>query len=108
VKFSSIYHSQSNGATKRANGLFFLGIKKCLYDQKKGKWIDELPKVIWSHNTTVLRAIGFTPFLLLLALKQLKDRYGEPEGGSEWEPIKILLEGDGGSNKMNTASNTRL
>jgi hypothetical protein len=29
-------------------------------------------------------------------------------GGSEWEPIKILLEGDGGSNKMNTASNTRL
>jgi hypothetical protein len=22
----------------------------------------------------------------------LKDRYGEPERGSEWEPIKILLE----------------
>jgi hypothetical protein len=30
------------------------------------------------------------------------------EGGSEWEPIKILLEGDEDSNKMNTASNTRL
>jgi hypothetical protein len=30
------------------------------------------------------------------------------ERGSEWEPIKILLEGDGNSNKMNTASNTRL
>jgi hypothetical protein len=30
------------------------------------------------------------------------------EGGSEWEPIKILLEGDGDSNKTNTASNTRL
>jgi hypothetical protein len=30
------------------------------------------------------------------------------EGGSEWEPIKILLEGDRNSNKMNTASNTRL
>jgi hypothetical protein len=29
------------------------------------------------------------------------------EGGSEWEPIKILLEGDGNSNKMNTASNMR-
>jgi hypothetical protein len=28
--------------------------------------------------------------------------------GSEWEPIKILLEGDGYSNKMNMASNTRL
>jgi hypothetical protein len=29
-------------------------------------------------------------------------------GGSEWEPIKILLEGDETSNKMNAASNTRL
>jgi hypothetical protein len=29
-------------------------------------------------------------------------------GGSEWEPIKILLEGDGDSNKTNSASNTRL
>jgi hypothetical protein len=29
-------------------------------------------------------------------------------GGSEWEPIKILLEGDRGSNKMITTSNTRV
>jgi hypothetical protein len=29
------------------------------------------------------------------------------EGGSEWELIKTLLEGDGNSNKTNTASNTR-
>jgi hypothetical protein len=27
-------------------------------------------------------------------LKGLKDRLGEQRGGSEWEPIKILLEGD--------------
>jgi hypothetical protein len=39
---------------------------------------------------------------------KLKDRYGKPERGSEWEPIKILFEGDENSNKMNTASNTRL
>jgi hypothetical protein len=38
----------------------------------------------------------------------VKDRYGKPERGSEWEPIKILLEGEGGTNKTNTASNTRL
>jgi hypothetical protein len=30
------------------------------------------------------------------------------EGGSEWEPIKILLDGDRNSNKMNAATNTRL
>jgi transposase InsO family protein len=46
AKFSSVYHSQSNGAVERANELIFSGIKKCLFDQKKGKWTDELPKVI--------------------------------------------------------------
>jgi hypothetical protein len=65
AKFSSVYHPQSNGAVERENGLIFSGIKKCLFDQKKGKWVDELSKVIWSHNTTVSRATGFTPFRLL-------------------------------------------
>jgi hypothetical protein len=32
---------------------------------------------------------------------KVKDRTGDQRGGSEWEPIKILLEGDGNSNKMN-------
>jgi transposase InsO family protein len=71
VKYSSVYHPQSNGAVERANRLIFSGIKKCLYDQKKGKWIDELSKVIWSHNTTVSRAIGFTPFLLLFGTEPM-------------------------------------
>jgi hypothetical protein len=71
VKFFSIYHPQSNGAVERANRPIFLGIKKCLYDQKKGKWIDELPKVIWSHNTTVSRATGVTPFRLLFGTEAM-------------------------------------
>jgi hypothetical protein len=71
VKFSSVYHLQSNGAVERANGLIFLGIKKCLFDQKKGKWVDELPRVIWSHNTTVSRATGFTPFRLLFGTEAM-------------------------------------
>jgi hypothetical protein len=70
-KFSSVYHLQSNGAVERANGLIFSGIKKCLFDQKKGKWVDELPKVIWSHNTTVSRATGFTPFHLLFGTEAM-------------------------------------
>jgi hypothetical protein len=65
AKFSSMYHPQSHGAVERANGLIFLGIKKCLFDQKKGKWVDELLRVIWSHNTTVSRATSFTPSLTL-------------------------------------------
>ena len=31
----------------------------------KGKWVDEFPKVIWAHNTTVSRSTNFTPFKLL-------------------------------------------
>jgi hypothetical protein len=46
AKFSSVYHPQPNGAVERANGLIFSGINKFLFDQKKGKWVDELPKVI--------------------------------------------------------------
>jgi hypothetical protein len=63
--FASIYHPQSNGVVERANTLIFSTIKKILEDQPKGKWAKELPRAIWSHNTSVSRAINFTPFKLL-------------------------------------------
>jgi hypothetical protein len=66
-----VYHPQSKGAVEMANGLIFSEIKKCLFDQKKGKWVDELPKVIWSHNTTVSRVTGFTPFRLLFSTEAM-------------------------------------
>ena len=65
VIFASVYHPQSNGAIERANGIIFGSIKKCLFDQKKGKWADELPKVIWSHYTSESRTTKFTRFRLL-------------------------------------------
>jgi hypothetical protein len=46
------------------------------------------------------------PYPAFIQLEGPKQR--TREGGSDWELIKILLEGDRGSNKMNTASNTRL
>jgi hypothetical protein len=71
AKFSSVYHPQSNRAVERENGLIFSGIKKCLFDQKKGKWVDELPRVVCSHNTTVSRAIGFMPVRLLFGTEAM-------------------------------------
>jgi ribonuclease HI/transposase InsO family protein len=63
--FASVYHPQSNGAVERANGQIFSAIKKCLFEQKKGKWVDELLRAIWSHNTTESRTTKFTLFRLL-------------------------------------------
>jgi hypothetical protein len=33
--------------------------------EAEGKWVDELPKVIWSHNTVASRTTKFSPFKLL-------------------------------------------
>jgi hypothetical protein len=60
-----MYHPQSNGGVERANGKIFSAIKKRLLDDKKGKWSDQLPEVVWALNTTECRAIGFTPFRLM-------------------------------------------
>jgi transposase InsO family protein len=99
AKFSSVYHPQSNGAVERANGLIFSGIKKCLFDQKKGKWVDELLKVIWSHNTTISRATGFTPFRLLFSTEamtpeEIKNESMRVLKGKELEEIDKKVEKD--------------
>jgi hypothetical protein len=63
--FASVYHPQSNGALEKVNALIFTAIKKILENQPKGKWVEELPRAAWSHNTSVCRAMKFTPFKLL-------------------------------------------
>jgi transposase InsO family protein len=65
IAFASVYHPESNRAIERANRIVFLAISKTLFSLRKGKWVEELPKVIWSHNTTTSRATGLTPFKLL-------------------------------------------
>jgi hypothetical protein len=38
---------------------------KSIFNLPKGKWLDELVKVVWNHNTIVSRSTGFTMFKLL-------------------------------------------
>jgi hypothetical protein len=38
---------------------------KLIFNQPRGKWPDELIKVVWSHNTTISRSTSFTLFKLL-------------------------------------------
>jgi hypothetical protein len=60
-----VRHPESNGLVEMVNGIIIIGIMKSIFNQPKGKWQDELIKVVWSHNTTVSRSTGFTPFKLL-------------------------------------------
>jgi transposase InsO family protein len=65
IHFASVRHPESNGLVERANGIIITGIMKSIFNQPKGKWPDELIKVVWNHNTVVSRSTGFTPFKLL-------------------------------------------
>jgi transposase InsO family protein len=65
IHFASVRHPELNGLVERANGIIMTGIMKLIFNQPRGKWPDELIKVAWSHNTTISRSTGFTPFKLL-------------------------------------------
>jgi hypothetical protein len=65
IHFASVRHPESNGLVERANGIIMTGIMKLIFNQPRGKWPDELIKVVWSYNTTVSRSTSFTPFKLL-------------------------------------------
>jgi hypothetical protein len=65
IHFASIRHPESNGLVERANGIIMTGIMKLIFNQPRGKWPDELIKLVWSHNTTASRSTGCTPFKLL-------------------------------------------
>jgi hypothetical protein len=61
VKYVSVAHP-------RANCMIIDGLKKRLYDensQKGGKWIHELPHIIWGLRTQPSKATGQTPFFLV-------------------------------------------
>uniref|UniRef100_A0A2N9EIL5 Integrase catalytic domain-containing protein n=1 Tax=Fagus sylvatica TaxID=28930 RepID=A0A2N9EIL5_FAGSY len=61
--FSSPGYPQSNGQPETSNKIILNGIKRKL-EEAKGKWVEELPSVLWTHRTTARKSIGETPFAL--------------------------------------------
>ena len=60
-KYSTAAYPQGNGQAKAINKVIVNGIKKKL-DDTKGKWVEELPHVLWTYRTTPRRSTGETPF----------------------------------------------
>jgi hypothetical protein len=102
IHFASVRRPESNGLVERANGIIMTVIMKSIFNQPNGKWLDELIKVVWSHNTVVSRSIGFTPFKLLFgdeAITSEEARTGSirtltlREGETDYQVTKDTTEG---------------
>ena len=60
-RYSTSAYPQGNGQVEAINKVKVNGIKKRL-DDAKGKWVEELPHVLWTYRITPRRSIGETPF----------------------------------------------
>ncbi|VFQ90231.1 unnamed protein product [Cuscuta campestris] len=57
----SVAYLQANGQVENVNRTIINGIKKKLLSEGS-KWVDELPRILWTYRTTPRRATGDTPF----------------------------------------------
>ena len=62
-RYSTLAYPQGNGQTETINKVIVSGLKKRL-DNAKGRWVEELPHVLWAYRTTPRRSTGETPFLM--------------------------------------------
>lgn len=63
VKYASVAHPRANGQVERANRMILEVLRKKVFDKSEklgGKWIKELPYVIWSMRTQPIQALQDT------------------------------------------------
>ena len=56
-RYSTPAYRQGNGQAEAVNKVIVNGLKKRL-DDAKGKWVEELPHVLWMYRTTPRRSTG--------------------------------------------------
>jgi hypothetical protein len=68
-----VAHLRANGQVERANGMILDALRKKVFDKSEklaGKWIRELPYVVWSLRTQPSQALhGNTPFFMVYGSK---------------------------------------
>jgi len=62
-RYSTLAYPQGNGQAEAINKVIVNGLKKWL-DDAKGRWVEELPHVWWTYQTTPPRSTRETPFLM--------------------------------------------
>ena len=60
-KYFTPAYPQGNGQAEAINKVIVNGLKKRL-DDAKGRWVEELPHVLWTYRTTPRRSTRETPF----------------------------------------------
>ena len=60
-RYSTPAYPQGNGQAEVVKKTIVNGLKKRL-DDTKGKWVEELPHVLWTYRTIPRRSTGETPF----------------------------------------------
>ena len=60
-RYSTSAYPQRNGQAEAVNKVIVNRLKKRL-DDAKGKWVEELPHVLWTYITTPCRSTRETPF----------------------------------------------
>jgi transposase InsO family protein len=74
VNYASVSHPQSNSQVERSNDMILQGLKPMIFDRLKpyaGRWVKELPSVLWALRTTLSHATGQTPFSLVYGYEEM-------------------------------------
>ncbi|XP_075642034.1 uncharacterized protein LOC142613535 [Castanea sativa] len=66
--YSTPAYPQGNGLAKATNKVILAGLKKRL-DDAKGRWVEELPHVLWAYCTTPRRSTDETPFSMTYGME---------------------------------------
>ncbi|RVW13311.1 hypothetical protein CK203_088988 [Vitis vinifera] len=68
--YSTPHYPQNNGQTEATNKTLLNALKKRL-EGAKGKWVNDLPGVLWAYRTTSRRPTGATPFALAYGMEAI-------------------------------------
>ena len=66
--YSTLCYPQSNGLEEASNKTLLTALKKRL-DSAKGKWVDELPEVLWAYKTTTRKPTSISPFAITYGME---------------------------------------